>query len=236
MKPTGQQILDRARQDIGKRYVYGAFVPKDYPNWPGPFDCAEANSYWVYQVAKILFGTSNHTDPKTADAWTGFWMIDGANESLGRYITPAEAGAIPGAAVIRKGTTTTTGHAVISDGKGGTVEAHSKDKGVIAGSLSGRRWDQGILIHGIEYKRNPEVVIDIPKFIYRLVYPMVRGRGVEAIQEALISNYIDPGKVDGVYGSRTFNAVIQFQRKQGLSVDGEVGPLTWRALGLGEMK
>jgi hypothetical protein len=229
-------IVDRARKDLGKRYVYGAFVPKDYPNWPGPFDCAEADSYWIYQVAKILFGTSNHTDPKTADAWTGYWIIDGANDNLGRYITPAEAGAIPGAALIRKGTTTTTGHAVISDGKGGTVEAYSTARGVIEGSLSGRRWDYGILVNGIEYKRNPEIIIEVPEFIYRLVYPMVRGNGVEAIQRALIRHEINPGMVDGVYGSQTFNAVIQFQRREGLIVDGEVGPMTWRALGLGEMR
>lgn len=236
MKPTGQMILDRAKLDRGKRYVYGAFVQKDIPNYPGPFDCAEATSYWLYQVAKILFGTSNHTNPKTADAWTGFWWIDGNNENLGQLITPAEAAAIPGAAVLRKGTTTSSGHIVLSDGRGGTVEAHSAARGVISDTLSNRRWDTGILVNGIDYQRNPDVVIPVPKVVYRITYPMIKGEGVRAIQMALVRNDLNPGKVDGVYGSQTYAAVIQFQRAQELLVDGEVGPQTWQALGLGVMR
>lgn len=236
MKPTGQQIVDRARQDLGKRYVYGAFVQKDVSDYPGPFDCAEATSYWYYQVAKILFGTSNHTNPKTADAWTGFWWADGNNENMGQLITPAEAAAIPGAAVLRKGTTALSGHIVLSDGKGGTVEAHSAARGVIADTLNNRRWDTGILVIGIDYARNPDIVIPVPKFIYRIVYPMIQRGGVMAIQKALIRHDLNPGKVDGVYGSQTYAAVLQFQAKNGLIVDGEVGPQTWNKLGLGVMR
>lgn len=36
--------------------------------------------------------------------------------------------------------------------------------------------------------------------------------------------------VDGAFGTNTYNAVCQFQRSQGLDVDGVVGPMTWRAL------
>ncbi|MFW5986195.1 MAG: spore cortex-lytic enzyme, partial [Halanaerobiales bacterium] len=39
------------------------------------------------------------------------------------------------------------------------------------------------------------------------------------------------GGVDGVYGSDTYRAVITFQRKNRLRVDGIVGPQTWNALG-----
>lgn len=39
------------------------------------------------------------------------------------------------------------------------------------------------------------------------------------------------GSVDGVYGSETARAVREFQRKNGLTVDGVVGPETWAALG-----
>jgi hypothetical protein len=233
---TGQMIVDRARQDLGKRYVFGAFVPKDYLNFPGPFDCAEGDSYWLYQVSKILFGTSNHTNPKTADAWTGFWAIDSQNPERGKRIPVADAAAIPGAAVLRIGTTQLTGHIVISDGSGGTVEAHSTERGVITSTLSGRRWSTGILVNGIEYTRNPQVIVEVPKFVYRLTSPYVYGKGVEAIQKALIRHDFNPGKVDGFYGSQTFNAVLQFQESNGLIRDGEVGPQTWSKLGLGVMK
>ena len=40
------------------------------------------------------------------------------------------------------------------------------------------------------------------------------------------------GAVDGVYGSRTEEAVRYFQRKNGLSVDGQVGNQTLAALGI----
>lgn len=38
-------------------------------------------------------------------------------------------------------------------------------------------------------------------------------------------------KIDGVFGSGTDSAVKDFQRKQGLTADGIVGPKTWTALG-----
>lgn len=40
------------------------------------------------------------------------------------------------------------------------------------------------------------------------------------------------GSVDGIYGSRTEDAVELFQRKNGLTVDGKAGPATLRALGI----
>ena len=38
--------------------------------------------------------------------------------------------------------------------------------------------------------------------------------------------------VDGIYGTRTKNAVISFQKKNGLSVDGIAGPKTLAAMGI----
>lgn len=40
------------------------------------------------------------------------------------------------------------------------------------------------------------------------------------------------GTVDGVYGSKTEEAVKYFQKKNGLTVDGKVGPATQKALGI----
>ena len=58
------------------------------------------------------------------------------------------------------------------------------------------------------------------------------GARVTEIQTRLKNwGYYD-GAVDGIYGSRTENAVRWFQRKNGLTVDGQAGPQTLAALGL----
>ncbi|MDF2256370.1 peptidoglycan-binding domain-containing protein [Streptantibioticus ferralitis] len=36
--------------------------------------------------------------------------------------------------------------------------------------------------------------------------------------------------MDGIYGPNTKGAVLAFQRRNGLAVDGVVGPNTWRKL------
>ena len=58
------------------------------------------------------------------------------------------------------------------------------------------------------------------------------GATVSEIQKRLKAwGYYD-GSVDGVYGSRTEAAVRWFQRRNGLSVDGQVGDQTLAALGI----
>ena len=53
---------------------------------------------------------------------------------------------------------------------------------------------------------------------------------VKRIQEALKAKGFSPGSIDGVWGRNTINALRQFQKKQGLKVDGVFGPKTAAAL------
>ena len=58
------------------------------------------------------------------------------------------------------------------------------------------------------------------------------GEAVRTIQQKLVRwGYFD-GPVDGIYGSKTAAAVKDFQRKNGLAVDGIVGSATLAALGM----
>ena len=146
---NGQNILNKAMTQLGKPYVYGILVDKTDPK-PKAFDCAEFASWCVYQAAKILFGVDQHTDPHTADAYTGYWLADA--KRLGTFISVAEAKTIAGAFILRFGVPNLGGHIVISDGEGGTVEAHSHVDGVIQGKVSdSRQFNYGILVPGIEY-------------------------------------------------------------------------------------
>jgi len=53
---------------------------------------------------------------------------------------------------------------------------------------------------------------------------------VRVIQAVLNNNGFNVGAVDGAFGPKTTQAVMNFQRSRGLSADGVVGPKTWAAL------
>lgn len=59
-----------------------------------------------------------------------------------------------------------------------------------------------------------------------------RGSEVTQIQQALKDRGLFNVNVTGYYGTITKNAVIKFQKQQGLTVDGIAGPQTLRALGI----
>src|SRR5690606_25498801 len=61
--------------------------------------------------------------------------------------------------------------------------------------------------------------------------PALSGKDVVELQERLKTIGYDPGQIDGVYGPATETAISNFQRDEGLTVDGVVGPETWMALG-----
>ena len=58
------------------------------------------------------------------------------------------------------------------------------------------------------------------------------GSVVTQIQQKLYNWGYYSGSVDGVYGSKTTEAVKYFQRKNGLTADGKCGPKTLAALGI----
>lgn len=57
-----------------------------------------------------------------------------------------------------------------------------------------------------------------------------RSSDVRELQDALRALGFDPGPTDGHFGSKTEAAVRNFQRANGLAVDGWVGNQSWRAL------
>jgi len=59
-----------------------------------------------------------------------------------------------------------------------------------------------------------------------------RGESVAQLQQALNSSGYWCGAVDGIFGPKTYQAVINFQKDAGITVDGIVGPQTRKYLGL----
>ena len=71
-----------------------------------------------------------------------------------------------------------------------------------------------------------------PPVVYELQKPPLTGPVVTAIQHALAKAGCDPGKADGVFGKGTDAAVRRYQKAQGLTPDGVVGPATAGRLGV----
>ena len=57
-----------------------------------------------------------------------------------------------------------------------------------------------------------------------------RGESVALAQRLLAAIDYDAGPADGIFGARTVDAAAAFQRVEGLTADGIIGPATWAAL------
>jgi N-acetylmuramoyl-L-alanine amidase len=66
--------------------------------------------------------------------------------------------------------------------------------------------------------------------LYLQPSPMMHGDDVAALQSRLTEMGFNAGRVDGIYGEKTENAVKEFQRSVGIKVDGRCGPATIIAL------
>lgn len=68
--------------------------------------------------------------------------------------------------------------------------------------------------------------------------PMMRGNDVRAAQEQLAFHKAQPGKIDGIFGEKTRDAVVRFQKARiaegddlgSAGADGVIGPKTYRLL------
>ncbi len=65
-------------------------------------------------------------------------------------------------------------------------------------------------------------------------YPLIRqgSRGVYVLvaQDGLNTLGFTTGGLDGIFGTQTRNAVLSYQRRRGLVVDGIIGCNTWRSI------
>ncbi|SJZ54083.1 L,D-transpeptidase family protein [Garciella nitratireducens] len=66
----------------------------------------------------------------------------------------------------------------------------------------------------------------------RIMTPYMEGIDVQSIQQRLRELGYYEGETNGVYDSKTSEAVISYQKAAGLLVDGVVGPDTWNAIGI----
>lgn len=126
-------------------------------------------------------------------------------------------------------TPSTSGHFMVAD---------SYDENLIYGFNSwGVEWCGGRFSFGTNYvSRVTEIGTSVDLANPAIVYPLLKlgstGTFVKLLQN-LLNKKISAGlTIDGQFGSATRQAVYNFQKLNGLSVDGAVGNLTWAKLNL----
>ena len=107
------------------------------------------------------------------------------------------------------------------------IECQNHDVGVVQTKISDRGW---------KYATRPtwySVEQPILKRELYLTDPLMEGNDVRDCQKLLIDKGYKPGKTDGVYGQKTFDAVKSFQIDEDLGIKrlGTVGKKTATALG-----
>jgi hypothetical protein len=154
-----QDIVDVGSTRVVQKYVLGAEVPLNNPNWKGPWDCAEVTSWCTFQAYGLIFGAGGVRDVKKAEPYSGFWYSEAKkNDKVIRWENALD---IPGAFLIKappgRGK---IGHVAISiaDGKR-TLEARGQAFGVgIFDKAAQRPWSIGCLLPGVEYAPDPPTV------------------------------------------------------------------------------
>jgi hypothetical protein len=230
---TGAQLVALAETRIGEKYV-NVLVPKDNPNWHGPWDCAEFASWLVFQKSATLYGcVDNAGNPAIVEAYSGAWVRDAGG---GRLVASTEDEAVctPGVFLIRRPPAPgQMGHIAVSDGRGRTIEAAGVGLGVRRGKVRGRLWHLFAKIPELSYA--PTGHVEPPGLLpvlLTLETPNIRSPLVRKVQRALKDKGFDPGKIDGEYGPHTVAAVTAFQATHRLVADGVCGPQTARKLGV----
>lgn len=168
---------------------------------------------------KNNYATNNCPD-KSANGMFTYAKSKGKN-----YGTIDTIPEIPGLAVCKDG------HVGYYIGNGKVVEAYGYTKGIIITDLKKRPWVNWYEFPGIEYISS---TVSEPVAAPVTLRKGSKGIRVKELQTILLSLGYDLGSAgaDGIFGSKTYQAVKDFQTEKGLKVDGIVGKATWKALGV----
>lgn len=150
----------------------------------------------------------------------------------------ANAPDIPGICVWKKG------HIGIYIGGGKVIESRGKDYGVVTTTLKARDFTNWGKLRDVDYAGTAgpaaQPVVPSPSIppLEHNLHKGDKGDQVRMAQEQLAFHKAQPGKIDGIFGKRTRDAVIRFQKARiaeghdlgSTGADGVIGPLTWPIL------
>lgn len=193
--------------------TYRAAVAAGYEKTLRAFDCSGLGAYWLYNLQGIIPSDKN------------------SNGLMGMCTLIQQNHVKKGDFVFKRYTTGTKrayhiGYVVDDDLN--VIEARGRAYGVVKRPLSKGGWNE----YGRPEFFKAEIEKDEPEEIIfkRLLRKGCKGDDVKYLQH-LLNTYGDDLKEDGDFGTKTYNAVKDFQRKNRLKVDGIAGKNTITALG-----
>jgi hypothetical protein len=133
------------------------------------------------------------------------------------------------------------GHIGLYVGNGWQIESRGTNYGVVKSRVSTQPWTHYCYLRDIAYEaKAPEIPVKkyLPSRygtrVLKLTEPWMRGDDIKLVQNDLIKLGFRCGKLDGVYGEKTKDAVVDFQKSYFLGkpkeCDGKVGDKTKLAL------
>lgn len=237
MSATGKALAEWAKTKLGMPYVYGtdgALLTSGYLDWlvgrygrgtyvhPSTgYDAYKLIGKEVYDCrglvnrGMILLGVPGHDT--NAPGWYIQTKRIGAKDVL-----PGDLCFYAGAEGVH--------HVGICVGNGDVVQAAYQEAGTILTHNAGS-WDYYGRIPWLDYgttQPSTPPPAALPYLWFKS--PWMQGDAVRMLQTKLKAHGCDPGDIDGIFGPMTNRAVLAFQTKNHLAVDGIVGPITWGAL------
>lgn len=237
---TAKQILDVARGELGVKEspaysnnvkynteYYGRAVNSSAYAWCMVF------VWWVFKHAgasALFYDGRKCAGCTTFMRWakgTGRWVTSGyrpgdiilydfdGDRSESEHVGICESAGASTVTVIEGNTGST------SDADGGQVQRRVRSMGLVIGAY--RPAYEGA-------EKETETTGGTCKVELRIVQRGSTGADVKALQALLVGYGYDPNGVDGIFGPGCQAAVKRYQKDKGLSVDGCVGPQTWKSL------
>ena len=185
---------------------------------PKMYDCSGLGMYFLQDL------TGYYTSDKSANSMMKTCtMINKTQVKKGCWVFRCES----------DGTASHIGY-MVTDTE--LIEAQGRDVGVTFHAYIASKWDKA----GVPEAFKDEIGEIIPstadfkvtRVLKEVLFNFQRGEDVKQLQTALsIRGYLGQLEIDGIFGRRTKNAVIAYQKANNLKADGEAGKNTITALG-----
>lgn len=216
-----EEFLCNMLAQKGDRYVFGSETPLTAPG-DDEWDCSELTE-WA--AGGLLLDGAYNQWKQTQRAGTTL-SVASAMRTRGALLFVGDGTGVGRAAIT---------HVAASLGDGTTIEARGRLWGVGCWAAAGRFQFAG-KVPGLNYAVKPYVAPPkplAPRFpgkVLTLKSPYMTGFGIATAQRRLRDLKLYLGAIDDIFGPRMDKAVRAFQTRKKITVDGDIGRVTWGKL------